>query len=159
MLAVCSASIPYDAGRGAGVRVSYPGGILAQMFDGVSGLRPSAESAAFGELFAYRLSRCAEDEDAVLFETSVVIRMSWANVRAGGKADWHPQKPEASCGLHGTWHDGVDIPARGPGGVRIACKTRHSPAVQSCQRSPSALAAVDTFITRRRSRLRTGTKW
>lgn len=32
-------------------------------------------------------------------------------------------------------------------------------AVQSCQRWPSALAAVDTFITRRRWRLRTGTKW
>jgi hypothetical protein len=29
----------------------------------------------------------------------------------------------------------------------------------SRQRSPSAFAAVDTFMTRRRSRLRTGTKW
>ena len=34
------------------------------MFGWVSGLWPSAESAAFAELFAYRLSRCAEDEVA-----------------------------------------------------------------------------------------------
>ncbi len=31
--------------------------------------------------------------------------------------------------------------------------------IQSRQRSPSAFAAVDTFITRRRSRFLTGMKW
>lgn len=85
--------------------------------------------------------------------------MSRPNARAGANANRRLGSPTpATPGIVRTTNVSTSL-CKGLAGFVPLAKPAVQSAVESCQRSPSALAAVDTFITRRRSRCRTGTKW